>query len=77
MPDFTMCGGFNCSFKELCYRYRAVPSSVRQSWFAEKPNLKKDMCFCRIESFHKIREIADIEKEKLEVTLEVQNGVIK
>lgn len=61
MPDFKMCSGFDCKVKHICYRYRAIPSSVLQEWFDNKPNPKKDGCFKRIEPFHKIREVGDIE----------------
>ena len=39
MPDITMCKGGNCPAKEQCYRYRATPSTYRQSYFAEPPHV--------------------------------------
>lgn len=42
MPDITMCKGVNCSEKNNCYRYRAIPF-IRQSYFAESP-IKNDVC---------------------------------
>lgn len=73
MNDITMCSGFDCKLKNVCYRYRAVPNSTGQSYFVNKPNVKKDRCFARIETYHVIREVGDIEG----VTLEVQNGVMR
>lgn len=32
MPDITMCTGGNCPLKESCYRYRAVPNKLLQSF---------------------------------------------
>jgi hypothetical protein len=73
MNNITMCGGFDCKLKNVCYRYRAVPNSIDQSYFASKPNVRKDKCFARIETFHVIREVGEIEG----VTLEVHDGVSK
>ena len=35
MADFTMCKGDNCPQKEKCYRYTAIPSPYRQSYYFE------------------------------------------
>lgn len=37
MPDITMCKGNKCPLKENCYRYKAIPSEYRQSYFVEPP----------------------------------------
>jgi hypothetical protein len=37
MPDITMCQGGTCPIKEECYRFKAVPSQYRQSYFAVVP----------------------------------------
>jgi hypothetical protein len=37
MPDISMCKGGDCPKKQKCYRFRAVPSEHRQSYFAEVP----------------------------------------
>lgn len=29
MPDITMCANKDCSVRELCYRYRAIPSDYQ------------------------------------------------
>ena len=37
MPDITMGEGTRCPLKESCYRYNAIPSPYRQSYFADIP----------------------------------------
>jgi hypothetical protein len=37
MPDLAMCQGDGCSQKIACYRYRAVPTPLRQSYFVKPP----------------------------------------
>ena len=37
MPDITMCCNYNCPLKDKCYRYRAVPSDMWQSFALFKP----------------------------------------
>jgi len=32
MPDITMCANSECQLREMCYRFRAVPSKHRQSY---------------------------------------------
>ena len=32
MPDITMCRTRDCPKKECCYRYKAKPDEVWQSW---------------------------------------------
>ncbi len=32
MPDITMCNTRDCPKKECCYRYKAKPDEVWQSW---------------------------------------------
>lgn len=44
MPDITMCKDKECPLKNECYRYRAIPSEYRQSYFAESPR-KADKCY--------------------------------
>lgn len=34
MPDIAMCTDSACPLASKCYRFRAVPSEFRQSWFA-------------------------------------------
>jgi len=42
VPDITMCDGANCSVKNECYRYRAVPCEFRQAYFLNLPDKGKD-----------------------------------
>lgn len=37
MPDITMCEGGSCPKRDQCYRFRAVPSEYRQSYFQQPP----------------------------------------
>lgn len=37
MPDITMCPGNDCPLKETCYRYKATPDDLWQSYFMEIP----------------------------------------
>lgn len=36
MPDIMMCLEHECSLKEMCYRYTAIPSEGKQSYFKPK-----------------------------------------
>jgi len=44
MPDITMCGGDGCLKKIACYRYRAAPTPLRQSYFATPPVRSDGTC---------------------------------
>ena len=37
MADIAMCKGDGCEQKKFCYRFTAIPSKYRQSWFANPP----------------------------------------
>ena len=37
MPDLMMCDGANCPKKIACYRHRAVPTPLSQSYFMKSP----------------------------------------
>lgn len=37
MPDLMMCQGDGCPQKIACFRHRAVPTPLRQSYFATSP----------------------------------------
>jgi hypothetical protein len=32
MPDITMCNNKHCTLKEQCYRYKAKPNKLRQTY---------------------------------------------
>lgn len=39
MPDISMCANTNCLMKELCYRYRAIPSEYQSiAYFTPEEN---------------------------------------
>lgn len=44
MPDITMCRGDKFPNQEKCYRYMAIPSKFRQSYFAEQPVEEDGTC---------------------------------
>ncbi len=55
MPDISMCDDEKCHLKNKCYRFRAIPSEHRQSYFLQSP--RKDYeCdyFCQIEKGDKL-----------------------
>ena len=52
-PDITMCKGRMCPLKNTCYRYRAIPSEYRQSYFLNEPN-NGDTC----EYFYSLKNIS-------------------
>lgn len=37
MADITKCSGGNCNKREFCYRYTAMDSKYRQSYFTTPP----------------------------------------
>lgn len=45
MPDITMCKGEDCPLKESCYRYKATPDPIYQSYFTVIPfNSEEKSC---------------------------------
>ena len=45
MPDISKCKGTDCPLKESCYRYTAIDSEYRQSYFMKAPyNKEEDKC---------------------------------
>lgn len=61
MPDVAMCDGKNCPLKETCYRYRAVPYNIGQTYLAESP-YKEGKCdlHWKLKDGQRIRALADI-----------------
>ena len=41
MADICKCDGKGCDKREFCYRFTAMASKYRQSWFTDAP-IKKD-----------------------------------
>jgi len=37
MADISMCKGIGCEAKETCYRYKATPNELWQSYFLKSP----------------------------------------
>jgi hypothetical protein len=37
MPDITMCKPIRCQLKDTCYRYKADPNPIWQSYFVNEP----------------------------------------
>lgn len=54
MPDITMCiDGRNCPFNKDCYRYKAKPNPIRQSYAnfyhdCFRKNNSKEKCFWKM-----------------------------
>ena len=46
MPDLTMCCNEWCTLKADCYRYKATPDELNQSWFLFEPVQHADGDFC-------------------------------
>lgn len=60
MPDITMCKGVNCPKKDKCFRYKAIPDNLRQSYFMDSP-YDKEMKWC--EHFVEILSTDRIKKD--------------
>jgi hypothetical protein len=59
MADFIMCKSCNCEFKEICYRYRAVPKDFQNySYFI----YDRDFCLIPIK-IRKVLPMEEIESE--------------
>ena len=56
MPDITMCKNSKCSVKDNCYRFKAEPDPIYQS-YAFFRGVEKDDCFYPIHS--KLQTVAD------------------
>ena len=50
MPDITMCKGDGCIKKEGCYRFKAVPDAILQSYFLEAPYVDNE-CYYFIQNY--------------------------
>lgn len=46
MPDITMCGAVDCPRRLKCYRFMAIPSGWRQTYFAGNPYLGVNKTKC-------------------------------
>lgn len=44
MPDISMCQNKNCHLRDKCYRYRAIPDDVWQSYIC--PTIDSDTMDC-------------------------------
>lgn len=44
VPDIAMCANHNCPARAVCYRYRAIPNELRQSWMEFAPEPGKPRC---------------------------------
>ena len=42
MTDITMCSGENCPVKKTCYRFKAKPNELHQSYFLDPPFDKEE-----------------------------------
>ena len=63
MPDISMCAGDGCEKSLDCYRFRAIPTEHRQSYFARPPlDWETGECqyFSPVRTGDRIREIEEI-----------------
>lgn len=44
MADISMCKGTGCNQAEQCYRHRAIPNDIWQTWFMNPPKESADVC---------------------------------
>lgn len=59
MPDITMRNNSSCVLKETCYRYKAIPKPLFQSYQAfewEGTTFKQCNFYEKIEPHHKIKK---------------------
>ena len=58
MPDISMCTNMQCSYRNKCYRYMAVPNDPWQSYgsFLLKPKARKCDSFMKINKGDRIRQ---------------------
>lgn len=42
MADISMCNGHNCTKRETCYRFKAIPNPRRQSYI--RPDVTGEKC---------------------------------
>lgn len=77
MADITMCTGENCSLKDDCYRYKALPNLHMQSMFVTPPVLN-DKCksFQSTSGYPPEMLIKDPE-DKEEVLKRIQDDVLE
>ena len=70
MPDLTMCVNDICPLRSKCYRYRAVPDDLRQSFSKFKPKTYRDekhttircLQFWEIERGRMVMDTEDVDK---------------
>lgn len=53
MPDITMCDNSNCTFKEECYRFKAIPSRYYQAYFLGDVREEDGTCKHKLEIYKK------------------------
>lgn len=65
MPDITLCPGERCPKKSDCYRYRAVPTTQRQSYFAAPPVAPDGSCeeFLELRRGDRLADVGTAEPE--------------
>ncbi len=66
MPDISMCEGGECPLRNKCYRYRAEPDDMLQSYYTMPPyeGNSCDRFWPMEKKCGPVREVRDIEREK-------------
>lgn len=62
MADIAMCGNGKCPNKEYCYRFRAIPNDLWQSYADFKPDNKGDCDGFWVIDGRRVRKMEEINK---------------
>lgn len=68
MSDVTKCKGIGCNLKFGCYRFKAIPNELYQSYFREAPVETKDDGIQTCGYFWATEEFLKIEKDNAKQT---------
>lgn len=69
MPDIAMCKGEGCSVARNCYRHRAVPNELWQSYFMDSPGKDEN---CRY--FDHVQKGDRLMPEVIDITISSEKG---
>ena len=79
MPDISMCGNSKCPKRMKCYRHRAIPSPMLQTyflpdeWWLETAKSGKCEHFMKISAGDRIRTEEELEELKRKAGNEAKN----
>ena len=61
-PDITLCVNIECDKRDKCYKYRAIPNEIQQS-YSIFDYIKDKSCFWYINKTDKINSTEDVDKK--------------